>query len=178
MSDGITDAHRENRFKPKPLSSGITQNTYMPKRCNNCIFITRNPSDNQWECTNPLQHGPCNESNNCAFHFTLEELAVYFRQRLKDKLIKEPTMSDKTPRCKHVLDDDCGNCSKIDGFECPFVGMWNIATKLCKGYEFTPSRFEVQVVSNGGVAIIGIYSSRKLAEQFIKDNIKIVEVTS
>lgn len=174
MSDGITDAHRESRFKPKPLSSSITQNTHMPERCNNCIFITRNPHDNQWECTNPLQHGKCDEPNNCAFHITLEELAVYLRQRLKAKLIKEPTMLNKSPRCKHILDN--GKCSKLDNFQCPFVGMQDIAVTLCKSYE-ADIRYEVHVLGNS-TSIIGVFKSREQAEQFIKDNVKVVEMTS
>ena len=213
MSDGITDAHRESRFKSKSM-------TQMPGRCNNCIFITRNPHDNQWECTNPLQHGQCDEPNNCAFHITLEELAIYTRERLKakltgeskvickfyvksesysicknmdwhhgthrcncegdtskckfwkDKSIGESNMLDKTPRCKHILDD--GKCSKLDNFQCPFVGMWDIATKLCKEYDAN-IRYEVHVLGNS-TSIIGVFKTREQAEQFIKDNIKIVEV--
>lgn len=177
MSDGITDAHRENRFKPKPILSSITQKINIPKCCNNCIFITRNPHDNRWECTNPLQHGPCDEPNNCAFHITLEELAIYTRERLKAKLTGKSPVLDKSLRCKYILDDDYGMCSKTDEFRCPFVGSWNIASALCKEYEFTSSRFEVHVIGKDNY-IIGIYSSKKLAEQFIKDNIKIVKVTS
>lgn len=175
VSDGITDAHRENRFKPKPLSSGITQNTHMPGRCNNCIFITRNPHDNQWECTNPLQHGQCDEPNNCAFHITLEELAVYLRQRLKAKLIGESKVLDKTPRCKHILDN--GKCSELHtkyDFQCPFVVIWDIAKTMCKGYDANV-RYEVHVLGKS-TSIIGVFKSREQAEQFIKDNIKVVEV--
>jgi hypothetical protein len=175
MSDGITDAHRESRFKSKSMTHNYVSMTRMPERCHNCIFITRNPHDNQLECTNPLQHGQCDEPNNCAFHITLEELAVYLRQRLKAKLTGKSPVLDKSLRCKYILDDDYGMCSKTDEFRCPFVGSWNIAGALCKEYEFTPSRFEVHVLGKDNY-IIGIYSSRKLAEQFIKDNVKIVEM--
>jgi len=147
----------------------------MPERCNDCIFISRNPNDNQWECTNPLQdEDACQKSGNCMFHLTCEELAVYFRQRLKAKLTGKSNMIDKQPHCKYILDD--GKCSKIDGFKCPFVDRWDTATKLCKGYEFAPSRFEVHVLGKS-ISIIGMFKSHEQAEQFIKDNIKIVEMT-
>ncbi len=114
MSDGITDAHRENRFKPKLLSSGITQNTHMPGRCKNCVFINRNPHDNQWECTNPLQHGQCDEPNNCAFHITLDELAIYTRERLKSKLIGESKV-ECNMRCKfYVESESYGTCKNMN----------------------------------------------------------------
>ena len=172
MSDGITDAKRE--CKPIKYTSCSNQ---VPIRCKGCMFITCSPPDAQWECTNPLQHGEYDELNNCAFYITIEELSAYTRERLKAKLTGKSPVSDKSLRCKHVLDDDYGRCSKTDGFRCPFVGSWNIAGALCKEYEFTPSRFEVHVLGKDNY-IIGIYSSKKLAEQFIKDNIKIVEVTS
>jgi len=170
MSDGITDTYRESRFKPK----STTQKINIPKCCNNCIFITRNPQDNRWKCTNPLQsEWACHKEGDCILHLTCDELATYFRQRAK--LTGESKVLDKTPRCKHILDN--GKCSKADEFRCPFVGSWNIASALCKEYEFTSSRFEVHVIGKDNY-IIGIYSSKKLAEQFIKDNIKIVKVTS
>ena len=220
VSDGITDAKRDRN----PIRYTSSRVNPAPSKCRNCIFIIRNPHDNQWECTNPLQHSPCNESNNCAFYLTIEELAVYFRQRLKAKLtgndmceyivpigdhyVKcnnvewchsntyiceyggdksecefwkakltgESNVSNKTPRCKHILDDDCGKCSKIDEFECPFVGMWDIATTLCKSYEAN-LRYEVHILGNS-TSIIGAFKSREQADQFIKDNVKIVEMTS
>ena len=171
MSDGITDAKREC----KPIRYTSSRVNPAPSKCRNCIFIIRNPHDNKWECTNPLQHGPCNESNNCAFYLTIEELAVYFRQRLKAKLTGESKVSDKsTLRCKHILDDDCGKCSKIDEFRCPFVGMWDIAKTMCKGYDANV-RYEVHVLGKS-TSIIGVFKSREQAEHFIRDNIKVVEM--
>jgi hypothetical protein len=81
-------------------------------------------------------------------------------------------MSNKTPRCKHLLDD--GKCSKLDNFQCPFVGMQDIAVTLCKSYE-ADIRYEVHVLGNS-TSIIGVFKSREQAEQFIKDNVKIVEM--
>ena len=171
MSDGITDAKREC----KPIKYTSPRINPAPIRCKNCIFITRNPHDNQWECTNPLQHGKCDEPNNCAFHITLEELAVYLRQRLKAKLIGESKVLDKTPRCKHILDN--GKCSELHtkyDFQCPFVVIWDIAKTMCKGYDANV-RYEVHVLGKS-TSIIGVFKSREQAEQFIKDNIKVVEV--
>ena len=106
MSDGITDAYRESRFKHKPILSSITQKINIPKCCKNCIFITRNPHDNRWKCTNPLQsEWACHKEGDCIFHLTCDELAIYTKERLKAKLIKEPTMLNKSPRCKHILDN-------------------------------------------------------------------------
>jgi hypothetical protein len=222
MSDGITDAKREC----KPIKYTSPRINPAPIRCKNCIFITRNPHDNQWECTNPLQHGKCDEPNNCAFHITLDELAIYTRERLKSKLIGESkvickfyvesesygtcknmnwhhngsyrcncegdtskckfwkdksigesNMLDKTPRCKHILDN--GKCSELHtkyDFQCPFVVIWDIAKTMCKGYDANV-RYEVHVLGKS-TSIIGVFKSHEQAEQFIKDNIKIVEMTS
>ncbi len=89
-----------------------------------------------------------------------------------DKSIGESNMSNKTPRCKHILDN--GKCSKLDNFQCPFVGMQDIAVTLCKSYE-ADIRYEVHVLGNS-TSIIGVFKSREQAEQFIKDNVKIVEM--
>lgn len=176
MSDGITDAHRESRFKSKSTHNYVSM-TRIPERCNGCIFITRNPSDNQWECTNPLQHGPCNEPNNCAFHFTFEELATYTRNRLKAKLTGESKMANSDAlQCKHLIDNS--HCANMDGSECPFISMWDkwvIASKMCKHYKFNIG-YEVHVLGNS-TSIIGVFKTREQAEQFIRDNVKVVEMT-
>jgi len=227
MSDGITDTYRESRFKPKPISSSTTQKINIPKCCNNCIFITRNPHDNRWKCTNPLQsEWACHKEGDCILHLTCDELATYFRQRAKltgesmvgcdvrcefyvesesystcknmdwhhnrtyrcncegdtskckfwkDKLIGESKVLDKTPRCKHILDN--GKCSELYtkyDFQCPFVIIWDIAKTMCKGYDANV-RYEVHVLGNS-TSIIGVFKTREQAEQFIRDNVKVVEM--
>ena len=170
MSDGITDAYRESRFKPKIT----TQRINIPKCCNNCIFITRNPQDNRWKCTNPLQsEWACHKEGDCILHLTCDELATYFRQRAK--LTGESKVLDKTPRCKHILDN--GKCSELYtkyDFQCPFVIIWDIAKTMCKGYDANV-RYEVHVLGNP-TSIIGEFKSREQAEQFIRDNVKVVEM--
>lgn len=83
---------------------------------------------------------------------------------------------DKELQCKHLLDNS--HCANMDGSECPFVSMWDkwvIAGHMCKHYEFN-IRYEVHVLGNS-TSIIGVFKTREQAEQFIRDNVKVVEMT-
>ena len=80
---------------------------------------------------------------------------------------------DTELQCKHQLDNFY--CAKIGYFQCPFVGMRDAAVTLCKGYD-ADVRYEVHVLGNS-TSIIGVFKSREQAEQFIRDNVKVVEMT-
>ena len=166
MSDGITDAKREC----KPIKYILPKTP--PTRCKGCVFITCSPPDAQWECMNPIDTELLDKDNTCIYHLTAGELAEYCRRRLMTKL-KGGSKVQKSDalQCKHLLDD--GECSKIDD-QCPFIGMAVNAEKLCKHYEFN-IRYEVHVLGNS-TSIIGVFKTREQAEQFIRDNVKVVEM--
>lgn len=80
MSDGITDAHRENRFKLNFVPKTP------PTQCKGCVFITCSPPDAQWECMNPIDTELLDKDGICIYHLTVGELAEYCRRRLMTKL--------------------------------------------------------------------------------------------
>jgi len=170
MSDGITDAHRENRFKLNFVPKTP------PTRCKGCVFITCSPPDTQWECMNPIDTELLDKDNTCIYHLTAGELAEYCRRRLMTKLKGGSKVANSDAlQCKHLLDNS--HCANMDGSECPFVSMWDkwvIAGKICKHYEFN-IRYEVHVLGNS-TSIIGVFKTREQAEQFIRDNVKVVEM--
>ena len=171
MSDGITDAKREC----KPIKYILPKTP--PTRCKGCVFITCSPPDAQWECINPIDTELLDKDNTCIYHLTAGELAEYCRKRLMTKLKGGSKVSKDTElQCKHLLDNS--HCANMDGSECPFVSMWDkwvIAGHMCKHYEFN-IRYEVHVLGNS-TSIIGVFKTREQAEQFIRDNVKVVEMT-
>ena len=168
MSDGITDAKREC----KPIKYILPKTP--PTRCKGCVFITCSPPDAQWECINPIDTELLDKDNTCIYHLTAGELAEYCRRRLMSRLKGGSKVSKDTElQCKHLLDN--GRCSKTDNFQCPFVGMRDAAVTLCKHFEAN-LRYEVHVLGNS-TSIIGVFKTREQAEQFIRDNVKVVEMT-
>ncbi len=92
----------------------------------------------------------------------------------------------KIPQCKYVNSkQNCGaECITMPytsemhptgDLTCPFIDDWGIGKWVCRGYE-PRSRFEVHVMGKEP-NIIGVFKTREQAEQFIRDNVKVVEMT-
>ena len=161
----------KSRMKLKDIDHCLGCSIYEPCNVNDKVSIPckwLHNDDTGLYCANPVlpdlfQVVQLKNSDHCL------ECKLYELQDVNDM------SKDTELQCKHLLDNS--HCANMDGSECPFVSMWDkwvIAGKMCKHYEFN-IRYEVHVLRNS-TSIIGVFKTREQAEQFIRDNVKVVEM--
>lgn len=131
-----------------------------------CKWLRKNRDyANQWYCASPALKS----------RMKLKDIDHCLGCSIYEPQVVNDMSKDTELQCKHLLDNS--HCANMDGSECPFVSMWNkwvIARHMCKHYEFN-IRYEVHVLGNS-TSIIGAFKTREQAEQFIRDNVKVVEM--